>query len=62
MEIKHSEIEDTVLVCPYCMSVVTEDTPGHCSESSGHFELAVELVDGSPYLLSEIEITSEVQS
>jgi hypothetical protein len=33
-------LEEIVLVCPYCMNEVSDETLGHCGESSAHFEKA----------------------
>ncbi len=51
-----SEIEDELLVCPYCMGQVGMDDRGCCGESSCHFETAYE-IGGELYLDSEVTIT-----
>jgi hypothetical protein len=50
-----TEIDDEVLVCPYCMSEVRSGSRGCCGESSDHFETAFE-VNGELFLKNEIEV------
>lgn len=54
-QVKISDIEDELYVCPYCMTEVSSDDRGHCGESSAHFETAY-LIEGELYLEHEIEV------
>jgi len=62
LTVNESEIEDEVLVCPYCMGEVSSDVLGCCGESSTHFEIAYILTNGEIYLDSEIVIIKEVSN
>lgn len=62
LTVNESEIEDEVLVCPYCMNGVSSDAIGHCGESSTHFEIAYILTNGEIYLESEIVIIKGVSN
>lgn len=54
-QVKISDIEDELLVCPYCMTEVSIDDLGCCGESSAHFETAY-LIEDELYLKREIEV------
>ena len=54
MKLIDLEIEDKVLVCPYCMSP-SEGKLGCCGESSTHFEEAYLLSDGLLYTIEEYD-------
>lgn len=59
IKLKQSMIQDEILVCPYCMDEVSHpETPGHCGESSAHFETAYVTQDET-YLASEVEIVDD---
>ena len=58
MKIKQAQIEDTVLVCPYCMNEVSEEAFGCCGESSAHFETAY-IVDGEALLESQTTVEGD---
>ena len=57
-QIKRSQIETEELVCPYCMSEVSQDDMGCCGESSCHFETAY-IVGDNAYLHSEVELIED---
>lgn len=55
------EVEDRILVCPYCMEP-SEGKFGCCGESSTHFEIANLMIDGTILLDSELdELIDEYQ-
>lgn len=51
---KDIEIEDRILVCPYCMEP-SEGKFGCCGESSAHFVTANLMIDGTILLDSELD-------
>jgi hypothetical protein len=55
IQLKESQIEAEILMCPYCGSEVSQDDTGCCGESSGHFETGYVTQDET-YLASEVEI------
>jgi hypothetical protein len=55
VQIKESQVEAVITVCPYCMDEVSHNKTGCCGESSCHFETAV-VYDGMAYLENEIDI------
>jgi len=57
-QLKESQIEAELLVCPYCMSEVSQDDIGCCGESSCHFETGYATED-EIYLESQIEIVKD---
>lgn len=57
-QLKESLIETEALVCPYCMSEVSQDDSGCCGESSAHFETAY-VTEDETYLKSEVEVIYE---
>lgn len=54
-QVKETDIEDIVTVCPYCMTKVSADSLGCCGESSAHFEDAY-IIEDEYYLKHEIEV------
>jgi len=60
-QLKLSEIEDTVLVCPYCMNEVYQDAIGCCGESSCHFETAY-ISQAEILLESEVLVINDLQN
>lgn len=58
-EVRLTDIQDEILVCPYCMNDVSSDSFGCCGESSAHFETAYVLNDDEVLLDSEIKIINE---
>lgn len=56
--VKESDIEDYVMVCPYCGSEVSSNQRGCCGESREHFERAA-IVGGELILVSELEFEPE---
>lgn len=54
-QIKKIDIEDELLVCPYCMTEMGSRDYGHCGESSTHFETAY-LIEDELYLKQEFEV------
>ena len=57
-QIKLSQIETELLVCPYCMGEVTQDDTGCCGESSAHFDIAYVTQDET-ILASEVELIND---
>lgn len=51
---KDIEVEDRILVCPYCMDP-SEGKISCCGESSTHFENANLMIDGTILLDSELD-------
>jgi len=58
MKIKRSEIQDIVLVCPYCMNEKSDEAGGCCGEASTHFCKAVDTED-ERYLLDDVQIIED---
>jgi hypothetical protein len=58
IQLKESQIEAELLVCPYCMSEVSHNATGCCGESSAHFETGYATED-EIYLKSQIEIVKD---
>jgi hypothetical protein len=54
-QVKETDIEDLVTVCPYCMTEMGPRDYGHCGEASTHFEDAY-IIEDECYLKSEIEV------
>lgn len=57
-KLKVSQIETEILVCPYCMSEVSQNKMGCCGESSAHFEMAYVAQDET-FLESEVELIDD---
>jgi len=57
-QVKVSQIDSVLLVCPYCMDEVSGNETGCCSESSAHFEKAYVIQDET-VLASEIELIND---
>ena len=55
IDLKESQIETELLVCPYCMNEVSHNETGCCGESSCHFETAYVTQDET-YLVSEVNV------
>jgi hypothetical protein len=58
IQLKESEIEAKILVCPYCGDERSQDDMGCCGESSAHYETAY-MVQDDMYLESEVEIVKD---
>ncbi|MFA5696368.1 MAG: hypothetical protein WC917_02880 [Bacilli bacterium] len=51
MYIRKEDIEDEVMVCPYCMNEISYGQQSCCGESSEHFEIACCVKGNDSYLL-----------
>lgn len=57
--IKRSDIQEIVLVCPYCMNIKNRDNdPGCCGESSDHFCKAIDTGE-ELLLLNEVKVVEK---
>jgi hypothetical protein len=58
IQLKESQIEAKILVCPYCESERSQDDTGCCGESSAHYETAY-VFQGEIYLYYELVIVKD---
>ena len=56
-----SDVDDELLLCPYCMAPVDCETRGCCGESSAHFEPGYD-IKGELYLESEVVLYDDVDT